>query len=200
MAIIRSLCDEAGENGAGPAAGKHADRQRDRQQSLIETIARYFALIRDPVEAKVMRPLILKEIHFRLLTGQSRRHAPAADAARQPCQPDFARHRPDTDGLSQPAHRGQLSSDEAGMSPSSFHEHFKQITGTTPLQYQKDMRLMEAQRLISTDGFSVSSAAFEVGYESATQFSREYSRKFGNAPRDDVYRPGSRSEQRSSRG
>ena len=71
------------------------------------------------------------------------------------------------------------------MSASSFHEHFKSITATTPLQYQKDLRLMDARRLLMSGQFSVSTTAYEVGYESPTQFSREYSRKFGVSPRRD---------------
>jgi transcriptional regulator GlxA family with amidase domain len=73
-----------------------------------------------------------------------------------------------------------------GMSPSSFHRHFKSMTMTTPLQYQKDLRLTEARRLLRTGETSVSSAALEVGYESPSQFSREYSRKFGSPPRVDL--------------
>jgi transcriptional regulator GlxA family with amidase domain len=73
----------------------------------------------------------------------------------------------------------------AGMGVSSFHTHFKAITGTTPLQYQKDLRLMEAKQILMAGRHSVSSAAFEVGYESPTQFSREYKRKFGHSPATD---------------
>ena len=74
----------------------------------------------------------------------------------------------------------------ARMSVSSFHEHFKVLTSMTPLQYQKQLRLLEARRLILAGGSSVSGAAYRVGYESASQFSREYSRMFGGAPRMDV--------------
>ncbi len=74
----------------------------------------------------------------------------------------------------------------AGMSASSFHEHFKSIIGTTPLQYQKDLRLIEAQQLLRDGQHSVATTAFEVGYESPTQFSRESARKFGRSPRNDV--------------
>nr|WP_281064298.1 AraC family transcriptional regulator [Chelatococcus asaccharovorans] len=63
-----------------------------------------------------------------------------------------------------------------GMSDSAFHSHFKAVTGTTPLQYQKRLRLYEARRLMQSELQSVSSAAFSVGYESPTQFSREYAR------------------------
>ena len=72
------------------------------------------------------------------------------------------------------------------MSASSFHEHFKALTATSPLQFQKDLRLIEARRLLRERGYSVSRAAFDVGYESPTQFSREYSRKFGASPRNDL--------------
>jgi transcriptional regulator GlxA family with amidase domain len=74
----------------------------------------------------------------------------------------------------------------ARMSPSAFHRQFKAITSVTPLQYQKQLRLLEARRLIVTDAMNVENAAFEVGYESPSQFSREYSRMFGAPPRRDV--------------
>ena len=74
----------------------------------------------------------------------------------------------------------------AGMSASSFHSHFKSVTGTTPLQYQKDLRLIEAKALLVDRAHSVAEAAFAVGYESPTHFSRDYSRKFGLSPRQDV--------------
>ena len=74
----------------------------------------------------------------------------------------------------------------AGLSESAFYGHFKGITGTTPLQYQKDLRLLEARKLISTGAKRVTAAAQTVGYESATQFGREYARKFGASPRSYV--------------
>ena len=72
------------------------------------------------------------------------------------------------------------------MSASSFHEHFKAVTGTTPLQYQKDLRLIEARALLVGRNQSVAEAAYAVGYESPTHFSRDYSRKFGMAPSRDA--------------
>jgi AraC-like DNA-binding protein len=74
----------------------------------------------------------------------------------------------------------------ARMSPSSFHQHFKTLTSMTPLQYQKHLRLLEARRLMMVDGANASSAAYQVGYESASQFSREYSRMFGIPPKRDA--------------
>jgi AraC-like DNA-binding protein len=72
------------------------------------------------------------------------------------------------------------------MSPSSFHKHFKSITASSPLQFQKELRLLEARRQLRIGAASVSAAAFDVGYESATQFSREYTRKFGTSPKQDI--------------
>ena len=70
----------------------------------------------------------------------------------------------------------------AGMSQSSFHQRFKSVIGTTPLQYQKELRLIQAQRLLSQGQHSVAGTAYEVGYESPAQFSREYTRKFSCSP------------------
>jgi transcriptional regulator GlxA family with amidase domain len=76
----------------------------------------------------------------------------------------------------------------AAMSVSAFHRHFKAVTELSPLQYQKRIRLLQARTLLVTGGKSVTAAAFEVGYESATQFSREYARAFGLAPARDSSR------------
>ena len=74
----------------------------------------------------------------------------------------------------------------AQMSPSSFHQHFKALTSMTPLQFQKQLRLLEARRLMMAEATNVAEAAYRVGYESASQFSREYCRSFGVAPKRDV--------------
>lgn len=188
IANLRSLVEDVGNTLAEQRQPKPLAASA-AEPALVEAVGRYFALANNPAEAKVIAPLILKEIHFRLLMAnhggmlrqlmQRDSHASRISRAIGRIQTDY--HVPlAVAGLA----------DEAGMSPSSFHQHFKQITGTTPLQYQKDLRLMEARRLIAMDGHSVSSAAYEVGYESATQFSREYARKYGNPPRNDVFRPG----------
>lgn len=70
----------------------------------------------------------------------------------------------------------------ADMSPSSFHQHFRAVTSLSPLQFQKQLRLIEARRLMLSEGASASSAAFAVGYESVPQFTREYGRLFGLPP------------------
>ncbi|WP_422371184.1 AraC family transcriptional regulator [Hoeflea sp.] len=185
MGIIQALCDEIGP----PRSGDHPPRSLSVGQideRLIDTITRYFDLVADPLEARVMAPLILKEIHFRLLTADH------GEMLRQCLHRDSHASRiARAITVIRTRYREPLAvtalAEAAAMSPSSFHEHFRQVTGTTPLQYQKDMRLTEARQLLAADALSVSSAAFAVGYESPTQFSREYARKFGNPPRRDVH-------------
>ncbi len=75
---------------------------------------------------------------------------------------------------------------EVGMSISSFYTHFKSVTAMTPLQYQKRLRLLEARKIMINNRQDAASTAFQVGYESPSQFSREYARQFGNPPRRDV--------------
>ena len=74
----------------------------------------------------------------------------------------------------------------ADMSPSSFHKNFRRVTSLSPLQFQKQLRLIEARRLMTGEGLSASNAAFRVGYESVSQFSREYRRLFGRPPATDT--------------
>jgi transcriptional regulator GlxA family with amidase domain len=77
---------------------------------------------------------------------------------------------------------------QVNMSPTSFSRHFGRITGTSPLQFQKRLRLYEAQRMMLTEDKSAETAAYEVGYDSPTQFNREYKRQFGDPPRKNVQR------------
>jgi AraC-like DNA-binding protein len=74
----------------------------------------------------------------------------------------------------------------AGMSPSSFHQHFRSVTSLSPLQFQKQLRLIEARRMMLSEGVPTSNAAYEVGYESIPQFTREYGRLFGAPPMRDI--------------
>lgn len=151
------------------------------EPGVIESVARYLALMNSRVEAAVLGPAILREIHFRLLMssigGMLRAllsidsHASRVARAIMHIRRDFRQN------LSIP----ELAQ-TAGMSQSSFHGHFKLVTGTTPLQYQKDLRMIAARDLLRAGSHNVASASFEVGYESPTHFSRDYQRKFGTAP------------------
>ena len=151
---------------------------------LVDALARLYRLHEQPGDIPVLAPLLMREIHYRLL------RSPEAPLLASLTRPDshasriaraIARIRRD---FAEPLPVGTLAR-EAGMSASAFHEHFRALTGTTPLQYQKAMRLMAARRRLQDTDDSVSGIAFSVGYESPTQFSREYSRQFGRPPRAD---------------
>jgi AraC-like DNA-binding protein len=184
VATVRKLYDEVAESALDGARARAAETQR-ADPELLDALRRYLALAHSPADAKVLGPLVSKEIHYRLLT------APFGGMLRS-----LIRHDSDASAIARAI--GHIRADirspiaipelagRVGMSVSSFHKHFKAITSTTPLQYQKELRLLEARRLLRTGGASVTSAAFEVGYESPSQFSREYARKFGMPPRDDM--------------
>jgi AraC-like DNA-binding protein len=92
--------------------------------------------------------------------------------------------------------RIQDLAERANMSVSSFHRHFKEVTAMSPIQFQKQLRLQEARRLLLAESSDAGEVAFRVGYESPSQFSREYSRMFGFPPREDMKRIRERSAQK----
>lgn len=183
LGVARSLQDEIGDFGSDQ--GAQSAIASKTAPELIDAFARLFQASRDPVEAAALAPLIIREIHFRLLQadhGGMLRQMLWRDSAASKIGRVITRMRTGlADSLSVP----QMAN-IAGMSVSAFHEHFKAIAGTSPLQYHKDLRLTEARRLLIETAGPVSSVAFEVGYESPTQFSREYARKFGASPRQDL--------------
>jgi AraC-like DNA-binding protein len=177
-------------------AQTHLPPVRDRTESggvalgtvtppLLEAFGRLTALLDEPDAIGPLAPLVQRELHYRLLAGDqsgrlrqltaagSQSHAVAR--AIEWLKLNYAR----------PLRIEELA-DRVHLSTSSLHHHFRALTAMTPLQYQKWLRLNEARRLMLTDGFDATRAAFEVGYESPSQFSREYSRLFGAPPRRDV--------------
>ncbi len=179
LAMARSMQDEMADFESSESA--HALNAAASDAALIDAIHRLFNLSKDPVEARSLAPLVLREIHFRLLRARHggmlrqllNQESPASRIAQAiaTMRANYKTNLPVAD----------LASD-CGMSLSAFHEHFRSVTATTPLQYQKELRLLEARRLLVSENASVASAAYDVGYESPTQFSREYSRKFGIPP------------------
>ena len=184
IALARNLYDEVGI--ATPdRIQAHSLEAAASDPKLIDAMARLFEVSREPLEAQALAPLIVREIHFRLLQsdhGGMLRQLLWRDSAASKVAKAIARIRVE---FTRPIPVSEMAQ-TAGMSVSAFHEHFKALTAKSPLQYQKDLRLMEARRMLSTGEHSVSNTAFEVGYESPTQFSREYSRKFGVSPRQDI--------------
>lgn len=186
LGIARGLYDEIGD--VSPEAGDGQSLVASKTApELIDAFARLFRASLDLVEAEALAPLITREIHFRLLQadhGAMLRQMLWRDSAASRVGRVMTRMRAElADTLSVPE-----MAKMAGMSVSAFHEHFKSITGTSPLQYHKDLRLTEARRMLFETAGPVSSVAFDVGYESPTQFSREYTRKFGASPRQDLAR------------
>lgn len=154
---------------------------------LIDAACRLVALLDRPQDVAVLGPLIEREILYRLLNGPHGallRHLASVDSHLNQVNRAIATIRK--------GFQTQLKIDDiaasAGMSPSSLHAHFKAITRMTPLEYQKQLRLQEARRLMLAGGLSAGSAGFAVGYESPSQFSREYRRLFGAPPRQDIAR------------
>ncbi|AMY68876.1 AraC family transcriptional regulator [Frigidibacter mobilis] len=147
----------------------------------LATLGRYLDLLGRPIDRRVLGPAILRELHYRLLmspVGGMLRSLLTVDSRASRIASAIQALRTDFRQLPAVPELARL----AGMSETSFHHHFKAVTGTTPLQYQKALRLIAARTLLIEQGRSVSEAAFSVGYESPTHFSRDYRRKFGQPP------------------
>jgi len=159
----------------------------DAGADLLDAALRLLRVLGDPAALPVLAPLAEQEILYHLLTG-----------------PDGARMRHVTTGQGRVAQVGRAIAwigknfrerfsierlaAEVGMSASSLHEHFRAVTAMTPLQYQKQLRLQDARSLMLVQNIDVATAALRVGYESPSQFSREYRRHFGEPPARDVAR------------
>ncbi len=152
---------------------------------LLDAAGRLLSLLDAPHEIPVLAPLVLREIAFRLLTGPEGARLRQIAAASAPAQRIARAIRWLRDHFAEPLRIESLAK-HVGMSPSAFHLHFKHVTALSPLQYQKRLRLQEARRLMLGKGLDAGEAAFRVGYESPSQFSREYRRTFGAPPRRDV--------------
>lgn len=153
--------------------------------NIIEPLKRLLDLINEPDAVSVLAPLIQREIHYRLLLSDQ------TSLLRQIASVDSQSHRiSKTIDWLKMNYASQLRVEELAamvqMSPPTFHHHFRQLTSMSPLQYQKWLRLSEAKRKMLNDHLDASSAAFQVGYESPSQFSREYSRLFGMPPKRDI--------------
>ncbi|WP_010140047.1 AraC family transcriptional regulator [Oceanicola sp. S124] len=181
MAELRELAPQVP---AGDDATPQPLASAEATPELVDAMARLLSL-EDRADLALMAPLYLRELHLLLL------QSPLGAMLRRLARPEteetqIAR------ALSQlrRAPGAHLRIDDlaraSGMSPSLFHRRFREITGTTPLQFHKRLRLLEARRLLQQEGHGVTQAAFEVGYESPSHFSRDYRRLFGLSPRQDL--------------
>lgn len=154
---------------------------------LLDAILRLVRLLDDPKDIPFLAPIYTDEILYRLLQG------PYGVTLAQIAMEGSSTYRiRDTieqiiENCDKPLRIEELA-ETASMSISSFHRHFKEVTAMSPIQFQKHLRLQEARRLLLSESADAADVAFRVGYESASQFSREYSRMFGSPPRADIKR------------
>lgn len=152
---------------------------------LLEAVVRLLRLLDTPQHVKPLIPLLRQEILYRLLSG------PSGSRLMEICRKGSPSNRISAaigwirEHFAEPFMVGELAH-HVGMSPSSFHQHFKAVTGITPVQYQKRIRLQQARRSLLLDSIDVGEAGFWAGYQSHSQFSKDYRRYFGRLPKDDV--------------
>jgi len=157
------------------------------EADLLDTAVRLIRLTTNPVALQLLGPLITREIIFRLLeSGQGGRLGFLRSAGRETRRISLAIERLRTN-FNQPLRIEDLAR-ELGMSVSGFHHHFKSVTLLSPLQFQKQLRLQEARRLMLSEGLDAASAGFRVGYEDPAYFSRDYKKLFGAPPQRDIAR------------
>lgn len=186
MQLDRAVLTElALDINAMPAAPAEPIRIGPTDEEVADAALRMMRLLERPSSLPILGPQLVRELHYWLMVG---RHGEAIRRLGWPDGPaqkigkavailrrDFAR----------PLRVADLA-EASGMSLSSFHHHFKAATSLSPLQFQKQLRLIEARRLMLDRNISSSAAAFAVGYESVNQFTREYARLFGLPPLKDI--------------
>jgi AraC-like DNA-binding protein len=154
---------------------------------LLDAVVRLIRLIDSPSDAHVLAPLIRREIVYRLLMGEQGgrlRHLAVLGGSTHRIAKAVNRLHKEFD---QPL-RIENMARELGMSVSGFHHHFKAVTAMSPREFQKQLRLQEARRLMLGEGLDAANAGFRVGYGDASHFTRDYKRRFGEPPMRDVAR------------
>lgn len=182
VAIITELVNQMG---SAPYAAADPVRVEPTDSEVNDATLRLLRLLDRPAAVPVLQAQLLRELHFWLVAGKH------GGAIRSLGVPDsHAQRIGRVVNLMRADFASALRVDDlarvAGMGASSFHAHFRAITSLSPLQFQKQLRLIEARRLMVSEGSPVASASFAVGYESVSQFTRDYGRFFGQTPARDV--------------
>jgi AraC-like DNA-binding protein len=185
LAIMRSVAEELDAPPKPGGESGHGIFVTDFQGPLSDCALRLVRLLDTPKAIPALYPVIMREICYWLLTGPHGGDVARMTLANSPSQRVIAAMHSLRNRFSETVRIEDLAA-IARMSPSAFHRQFKALTSLTPLQYQKHLRLMEARRLMVAQAFNVEAAAFAVGYESPSQFSREYTRMFGAPPKRDL--------------
>lgn len=184
--ILSGLLLETGSNAGGASSGPGIGLSQTTPE-VLGAVTRLVGLLASKEDAPFLAPLAEREILYRLLQGDQ------GDRLREIANPDsrLAQVNRAIAWIKRNYDRPfsiEVVAEEARMSASSLHQHFKAVTALSPLQYQKQLRLQEARRLILGGSLDAASAGHTVGYESPSQFSREYSRLFGEPPLRDAAR------------
>jgi AraC-like DNA-binding protein len=186
-AEINSLIAEAGPMGVPSQPSSRGVFIERLDTQMLDALLRLIRLLDTPKDIAVLAPLIRREILYRLLRGQQGARlyeiAMANTQTHRVCQAIQWLN----DHFQRPLRIDDLAR-EVNLSASTLHHRFKAVTSMSPLQYQKQLRLQEARRLMLNDGLEASVAGYRVGYESPSQFSREYSRLYGAPPLRDMAR------------
>jgi AraC-like DNA-binding protein len=183
--LVGSVMVEAGHPAPRSHSAMKAIDVSPLDASLLDAVVRLVRLLDSPTDARVLAPLVKREIVYRLLTGEQGGrvcHIAALGGHTHRIAKAIERLRKDFD---QPLRIENIAR-ELGMSVSGFHHHFKEVTAMSPLQFQKQLRLQEARRLMLDEHLDAASAGYRVGYDDASHFNREYKRLFGAPPMRDV--------------
>ncbi|WP_036172531.1 AraC family transcriptional regulator [Massilia sp. 9096] len=183
-AVIAAL---VAEMGPAPALlrAELAVRVDPTEAEVADCALRLLRLLDRPDALSLLAQPLVRELHYWLLAGRHGAAIRALGAAGSHAQRIGRAVALIRAGFAGPLRVEQLA-EAAGMSVSSFHVHFRGVTSLSPLQFQKQLRLIEARRTMLADGAPIANAAFAVGYESVSQFTREYGRMFGRPPARDV--------------
>lgn len=186
-AMVGSVLVEAGQIAPRVSRTEKAIDVSPLDADLLDAVVRLVRLLETPVDARYLAPLITREIIYRLLQGAQAgrlRHLAAIGGHTNRIAGAIERLRNEFD---RPIRIDDLAQ-ELGMSTSGFHQHFKAVTAMTPLQFQKQLRLQEARRLMLGEDLDAASAGYRVGYDDPSHFNREYKRLFGAPPMRDIER------------
>lgn len=186
-ALVGSVMVEAGYSSPQKGSSVKAIDVSPLDANILNAVVRLVRLLDSPAEAYILAPLIKREIIYRLLMGKQGdrlRQIAILGGYTHNIARAVERLRKDFD---QPLRIENLAR-ELGMSVSGFHQHFKAVTAMSPLQFQKQLRLQEARRLMLGQNLDASSTAYRVGYDDVSHFNREYKRLFGEPPMRDVER------------
>lgn len=182
--LLRGLVSDAPTQSSGTHNDPFSISLCQTDPELEDALTRYIEQTQTQPCRTMLAPITLREIHARLLIGSHGAQLQKLLRHETTASRIFRATQHIQSNLSTSIVIADLA-EQAGMSNSAFFEQFKAVTGTSPLQYQKDLRLLQARDTLRTSDSKVSEIAYRVGYESLAQFSREYSRKFGQTPRRD---------------